>query len=694
MRPNTGIRVYSSTDTPQELAAKRHVRAAYNPGQKRDDSGQWTSGGGGGGKSTSGGGKTSSTKPVGDVDYAGIAVHGKPSGKGTPDDPIQVHGDVDLAVKLLGEGKHVRLQQPDEVATMLGRLDAVVKDAVSKGEKAPTYNLCKVSMPGSNLFCAESKGIPRAKMPQLSGQAREGTPAWAARDAKGTVDGAPVFQQSLIDHGIKVEAKDMPASHLRATQAELDGPKVASMYVAMKNGKIPESPIFVTTDGYIVDGHHRWAAKVALDAADGKLGDITMPVKEVHLDIGATLDFANKFTTDFGIKTKGLGAAAEGLRAAIRASVLAIRAAGVPESLAEHPPHERPVIGGYPIAHDKKRAVDDLRNAIQAYGRSKESERAATRRHIITQARRIGRPDLIPDGWLTKTPGVAASGTTSSRGARVYSSTDSPQLLALKWAQDIALRDHQPRDAIGRWATTGGVSSAPVRTPRTPTGAVKRQIPGQDTPPTITRDKNGDIVVSLEAKRLGTEVYKKAVKLEPGISKNVTRTVGDPDPDTYAEPTPGHGELFGFAFRLKTESGDQLKVERIVEEKGLTRRAAAADVKDSVRYTAHYHESTIAKEAQGTIDGLRAAGNEVKVKNTWNDPDNPYKGVNVQVKTAAGLRYELQMHTPASQRTKDEMHVLYEQARTAPPGSAKQKALKAKMDEMQWAVPPGIHGVH
>jgi len=51
--------------------------------------------------------------------------------------------------------------------------------------------------------------------------------------------------------------------------------------------------------------------------------------------------------------------------------------------------------GSYPIANEQ-----DLRNAIQAFGRAKNP--AATKRHIITRARALGRTDLLPDEWKTK----------------------------------------------------------------------------------------------------------------------------------------------------------------------------------------------------------------------------------------------------------------------------------------------------
>ncbi len=50
--------------------------------------------------------------------------------------------------------------------------------------------------------------------------------------------------------------------------------------------------------------------------------------------------------------------------------------------------------GSYPI-----RNVDDLRNAIQAFGRSKKSKRAQVRRHIMKRARALGKSELIPEQW-------------------------------------------------------------------------------------------------------------------------------------------------------------------------------------------------------------------------------------------------------------------------------------------------------
>lgn len=50
--------------------------------------------------------------------------------------------------------------------------------------------------------------------------------------------------------------------------------------------------------------------------------------------------------------------------------------------------------GSYPIENE-----GDLKRAIRAYGRAKESDRAKVRRHIIKRARALGKSDVIPSDW-------------------------------------------------------------------------------------------------------------------------------------------------------------------------------------------------------------------------------------------------------------------------------------------------------
>jgi hypothetical protein len=50
--------------------------------------------------------------------------------------------------------------------------------------------------------------------------------------------------------------------------------------------------------------------------------------------------------------------------------------------------------GSFPI-----RNIQDLKNAVRAYGRAKPGSRGSVRKHIIRRARGLRRPDLIPNNW-------------------------------------------------------------------------------------------------------------------------------------------------------------------------------------------------------------------------------------------------------------------------------------------------------
>ncbi len=240
-----------------------------------------------------------------------IPVDGRPDGSGTMEDPIDVGDDIEKAHKLLSEGKHIRMKTPMGVSSLIDKIRKNGEDAKAKGDKAPEYDLCRVSVPGTNLFCAESKGIPRIKMPQFKGEAVDGTFAATRRNSKGEGDVEPQWSELLDSMGVTVTERIVKASELKASQDNLDGVKVAGMSKAMSEGKIPDAPIFVTRDGYILDGHHRWAAKV-VTSLDGD--DVDMPVYVIDADIGYAIDLANGFTSMAGIKQKGLGAAADGVK--------------------------------------------------------------------------------------------------------------------------------------------------------------------------------------------------------------------------------------------------------------------------------------------------------------------------------------------------------------------------------------------
>jgi hypothetical protein len=86
---------------------------------------------------------------------------------------------------------------------------------------------------------------------------------------------------------------------LKATQSELVGVKVAGMSKVLEDpnhpayGKIT-APIYVSKDGYVLDGHHRWAAIVSHNVANPK-NPIKMTVRVIDSDIIPLVKASNDF---------------------------------------------------------------------------------------------------------------------------------------------------------------------------------------------------------------------------------------------------------------------------------------------------------------------------------------------------------------------------------------------------------------
>lgn len=177
------------------------------------------------------------------------------------------------------------------------------------GRTPKDYNLCKVSIPGTNLFCGSSFPIPRDQMPQFSGTPRPGSEAekfprpQAGKQVGDDVDGTKAYIKQLEADGIKVERKQVKATELKASQMELRGDKVNGM-VANKDFDPAGEPIFISKDGYVIDGHHRWAAQVVRDIRDGKSGDLPLNVIVVDMPIKKVLKHAKQWADRVGIEPK------------------------------------------------------------------------------------------------------------------------------------------------------------------------------------------------------------------------------------------------------------------------------------------------------------------------------------------------------------------------------------------------------
>jgi hypothetical protein len=224
------------------------------------------------------------------------------------DDPTE-------ALNALREGKTVSLRSVEEVNTLIKEMNDFVQEAKKKGEKVK-LNLCQVSVPGTNLFCGSSlkddqgKSIPRDKMPQLAGKPKSGSPSADSTkfpvDKEGEVNVGDAFVKYLAEKGVETREGSVPAAQLKASQSELKGKTVAFMMSkeGQKTTDLENQSIFVSSDGYVIDGHHRWAAMVGMDTKDGKLGGKKIKVRVINMPIKQVLTEANAFTSAMGIEPK------------------------------------------------------------------------------------------------------------------------------------------------------------------------------------------------------------------------------------------------------------------------------------------------------------------------------------------------------------------------------------------------------
>jgi hypothetical protein len=181
-----------------------------------------------------------------------------------------------------------------------------IDELASKASKGEDFNLCQITVPGTNLYCDDNQGIPREEMPQFKGKPLPGTPSEdLPKDKNGEVDTEPLFKKMLKEKGIKTVESELPSDKLKATQSELVGSKVAGMTKALEedpNNPGITAPIYVSRDGFVIDGHHRWAAVTSAAIKAGKPAN--MKVIVVDMDIKDAIPMCNQFAEEQGIAAK------------------------------------------------------------------------------------------------------------------------------------------------------------------------------------------------------------------------------------------------------------------------------------------------------------------------------------------------------------------------------------------------------
>lgn len=161
--------------------------------------------------------------------------------------------------------------------------------------------------------------------------------------------------------------------------------------------------------------------------------------------------------------------------------------------------------------------------------------------------------------------------------------------------------------------------------------------------------------------------YYKIIEKEPAITSDV-QDVADKN----------GAELQGLEYRVKTPSSTYEKMHE--REEG----TEIGDMKDVIRYTEVYPPDKLAEGTNASLEDFESKGYTVdKVKNTWDEPNASYRGINANLTSPDGQTFEVQFHTKESFDLKNgELHSLYEERRTMADDDPRAAELDDKMTEL------------
>jgi GNAT superfamily N-acetyltransferase len=156
-------------------------------------------------------------------------------------------------------------------------------------------DLTNMKMEGTSNYLNNNLGAERGKMPQLS-----------------TPEDQADFEAALGRLGIKFEPAVMTPDQLTPVQAEMDMGNVGMIMTSWldpelrKKYKMDEQVLYVTRDGYVIDGHHRWASALLAQKKSGKPVELKCVV--VDLDHEDALRICNEYNDHIGVTRQTLGA--------------------------------------------------------------------------------------------------------------------------------------------------------------------------------------------------------------------------------------------------------------------------------------------------------------------------------------------------------------------------------------------------
>jgi len=205
--------------------------------------------------------------------HHGQAVDRKNTAQGNPyPHPIQTAYDNVVAGK---EGIVSPIDAPAWLDAMADRTD--------------NPDLTNLEILGTQYFTKDNLGIMRDHMPQIPPDTQE------------------AFIKAMQARGVRVDLVDVTPFGLHPIQAEISATKSGKIFRKMKKEGVDDTPIVVSSDDFVIDGHHRWAAGLFLGLSP-KHRNIKLKALRVDMPQEQLLDVVLAWNKAVGISSIALGA--------------------------------------------------------------------------------------------------------------------------------------------------------------------------------------------------------------------------------------------------------------------------------------------------------------------------------------------------------------------------------------------------
>jgi hypothetical protein len=187
----------------------------------------------------------------------------------------------DIAQAIL-DGKHPHIEAENVSAFLMGA-----------AKRTDHPDLTELSVDGTLLFGDEGMGIARKDMPQIPGKER-----------------ARFLKEIEESQGITAEKEKVDPTTLKPIQKEISSARSGAIYNKFREeGGIPKNErILISSDGFVIDGHHTWGASVGF-AFDNP--GTELPVYRLSVTAEEALSVSRDWATANGFEGQAIDAPAK-----------------------------------------------------------------------------------------------------------------------------------------------------------------------------------------------------------------------------------------------------------------------------------------------------------------------------------------------------------------------------------------------